>query len=178
MGEKTRKIQPRKLEAIQRIRELVAGSRDVLFADYRGLTVEQITVLRRALRKQQADFKVVKNNYARLAIQELGLPVERRFLEDPTALALVRGDVGAVAKTLADFSRETTLKIKGGVIERRLASSEQVEAISRLPGREVLYAMLLGTMQAPVGRLAAALSAVSSKLVRTLKAVADKKAAA
>jgi len=178
MGEKTQKIQPRKLEAIKRIRELVASSRDVLFADYRGLTVEQITNLRRALRKQQADFKVVKNNYARLALKELGLPVEDQFLEDPTALALVRGDVGPVAKTLADFCKETTLKIKGGVIERRSANGEQVEAISKLPGREVLYAVLMGTMQAPAARLASALSAVSSKLVRTLKAVADKMAAA
>lgn len=178
MAEKTQKIQPRKVEAIKRIREMLAQSQDVLFADYRGLTVEQITNLRRALRKQRAEFKVVKNNYARLALRELGLPFEESYLEDPTALALVRGDVGPVAKTLADFGKETTLKIKGGVIERRSTSSQQIDAISKLPGREVLYAVLLGTMQAPAGRLAAALSAVSAKLVRTLKAVADKKAAA
>jgi large subunit ribosomal protein L10 len=178
MGEKTQKIQPRKVEAIKRIREMVAGSRDVLFADFRGLTVEQITALRRALSKQQADFKVVRNTYARLALRELGLPVVDEFLVDPTALTLVRGDVGPVAKTLADFGRETTLKIKGGVIERRAASGEQVEAISRLPGREVLYAILMGTMKAPATNLVRSLSAVSSKLVRTLKAVADKKAAA
>jgi large subunit ribosomal protein L10 len=178
MGEKTQKIQPRKVEAIQRIREMVAGSRDVLFTNFRGLTVEQITALRRALSKQQADFKVVKNNYARLALRELGMPAVDEFLVDPTAVALIRGDVGPVAKTLAEFGRETTLKIKGGLIDRRAASGDQVEAISRLPGREVLYAIVMGTMKAPVTNLALALSAVSSKLVRTLKAVADKKAAA
>lgn len=178
MANKTQKIQPRKVEAVQRIRAMVEGSRDVLFANFRGLTVEQITALRRTLRTQQADFKVVKNNYARLALQELGLPLVDECLTDPTALTLVRGDVGPVAKTLVEFGRETTLKIKGAVIERKTASAEQVEAISRLPGRDVLYAMLMGTMKAPATNLALALKAVSSKLVRTLKAVADKKAAA
>lgn len=178
MAEKTLKIQPQKVEAVKRIREMVEGSRDVLFANFRGLTVGQITALRRALRGQQADFKVVKNNYARLALTELGWPLAEEFLADPTALTLVRGDVGPVAKTLLDFGRETTLRVKGGVIERKAASAEQVEVISRLPGREALYAMLMGTMNAPVTNLALALKAVSSKLVRTLQAVADKKAAA
>lgn len=178
MGEKTQKIQPRKVEAIARIRAMVEGARDVLFADFRGLTVEQITALRRTLAKEQAEFKVVKNNYARLALRELGLPEVDEFLVDPTALALVRTDVSAVARIMADFGKETTLRVKGGVIERRVASGAQVEAISRLPGKEVLYAMLLGTMQAPGTKLVYVLNAVATKLVRTLKAVADKKAAA
>ena len=176
MGEKTQKIQQHKVDGIAAIKELVEGSRDVIFTDYRGLNVSQITQLRRRLRERQTEYRVVKNNYARLALEQLQLPFSAEFLVDPTAVALVRSDIGPVAKLLFDFMKETSLRVKGGLVEGRVVSFAQVEAISKLPSREQLYAMLMGTMNAPLTNLMYAMNGVVSKLVRTVQAVADQKA--
>jgi large subunit ribosomal protein L10 len=175
MAEKTQKIQPYKTEGIKKIKDLIESSRDVIFTDFRGLNVTQITDLRRSLQEKEAEYRVVKNNYARLALSELGFPFDEDFLIDPTAVALARSDIGPIAKVLFEFTRDSTLKIKGGLIDGKVVSSEQVEAISRLPGREQLYAMLMGTMNAPLTNLVYAMDAVVTKLVRTLQAVADSK---
>jgi large subunit ribosomal protein L10 len=175
MAEKTQKIQPYKTEGIKKIKDLIEGSRDMIFTDFRGLNVTQITDLRRSLQEKEAEYRVVKNNYARLALSELGFPFEENFLIDPTAVALARSDIGPIAKVLFEFTRDSTLKIKGGLIDGKAVSSEQVEAISKLPGREQLYAMLMGTMNAPLTNLVYVMDAVVTKLVRTLQAVADSK---
>lgn len=176
MGEKTQKIQPYKTEAINQIKTMIQGSRDYIFTDYRGLNVDQISELRRELRDQQATYKVIKNNYARLALSDLAVEIEESFLVDPTALALIESDSGPVAKVLVKYGKDTPLRIKGGVVEGRILSAEAIEAISKLPGKEQLYAMLLGTMAAPVRNFMYAAGGVASKLVRTLQAVADSKA--
>ena len=178
MGEKTQKIEQHKTEGVEAIKELVKASRDVIFTDYRGLNVTQITDLRRALRERETEYRVIKNNYARLAMEQMELPFSDEFLVDPTAMALVRADIGPVAKLLFEFVRETTLKVKGGLVEGRVVTSADVEAISRLPGRDQLYAMLMGTMNAPLTNLLFAMNGIVTKLVRTVQAVADQKAKA
>ena len=175
MAEKTQKIQPYKTEGIKKIRDLIEGSRDVIFTDFRGLNVTQITNLRRSLQEKEAEYRVVKNNYARLALSELGFPFDEDFLIDPTAVALARSDIGPIAKVLFEFTRDSTLRIKGGLIDGKVVSSEQVETISRLPGREQLYAMLMGAMNAPLTNLVYVMDSSLTKLVRTLQAVADSK---
>lgn len=175
MGEKTQKIQPYKVEAINQIKTMIEDSKDYIFTDYRGLNVEQIGDLRRELREQQATYKVIKNNYARIALADLAVDIEDNFLFDPTALALIKVDSGSVAKVLVKYGKTTPLRIKGGVIEGQILSAEAIEEISKLPGREQLYAMLMGTMIAPVRNFMYAANGVVSKLVRTLQAVADSK---
>jgi large subunit ribosomal protein L10 len=176
MGEKTQKIQQYKRDAVAQLRARISQAPGLVFTDYRGLSVAQITELRKSLRKQAAEYKVVKNNYAKIAMNELGLPFEEGFLTNPTAIALARTDIGPVAKTLFDFAKESPLKVKGGMVEGQALKVAAMEAISRLPGRLELLAMLLGTMNAPLRNLMYALKGVSSKLVRTLQAVADQKA--
>jgi large subunit ribosomal protein L10 len=175
MAEKTQKIQPQKTGGVKKIKELVESSRDVIFTDFRGLNVAQITDLRRSLQQKEAEYRVVKNSYARLALGDLGYPFDEQFLIDPTALALVKSDVGPIAKVLTTFTRDSTLKIKGGLIDGRVVSSDQVEAIGRLPGRNELYAILMGTMNAPLQHLVYGMNGVATKLVRTLQAVAESK---
>ena len=177
MGEKTQKIQQYKREAVGQLRDKIRQAPGLIFTDYRGLTVAQISDLRRSLRKQAAEYRVVKNNYAKIAMRELGLPFEEDFLTNPTAIALARSDIGPVAKTLFDFARESPLKVKGGMVDGQSLKPPAVEAISRLPTRLELLAMLMGTMNAPLRNLMYVMKGVSSKLVRTLKAVADKMAA-
>jgi large subunit ribosomal protein L10 len=175
MAEKTQKIQPYKTEGIQKIKELIESSQDVVFTDFRGLNVFQISELRRSLQAKEGEYRVVKNSYARLALKELGYPFEEDFLIDPTALALVKTDIGPIAKVLFDFTKDSTLKIKGGLVDGKVVSSAQVEAISRLPGRNDLYAMLMGTMNAPLTNLVYAMNGIITKLVRTVQAVAESK---
>jgi large subunit ribosomal protein L10 len=175
MAEKTQKIQPYKTEGIRKIKELIESSTDVIFTDFRGLNVAQITELRRSLQEREAEYRVVKNSYARLALRELGFPFEEDFLIDPTALALAKADIGPITKVLFDFTRDSTLKVKGGLVEGRVVSSAEVEAISKLPARNDLYAILMGTMNAPLTNLVYAMSGIATKLVRTLQAVAESK---
>jgi large subunit ribosomal protein L10 len=175
MAEKTQKIQPFKTEGIQKIKELLESSRDVIFTDFRGLNVAQITELRRSLQEKESEYRVVKNSYARLALRELGFQFEEDFLIDPTALALVKTDIGPISKVLFDFTKDSTLKIKGGLIEGKVVSSTEVEAISKLPGRNELYAILMGTMNAPLTNMVYAMNGVITKLVRTVQAVAESK---
>ena len=175
MAEKTQKIQPYKTEGIQKIKELIESNQNVIFTDFRGLNVAQITDLRRSLQEKESEYRVVKNSYARLALRELGFQFEEDFLIDPTALALVKTDIGPISKVLFDFTKDSTLKIKGGLIEGKVVSSTDVEAISKLPGRDELYAMLMGTMNAPLTNMVYAMNGVITKLVRTVQAVAESK---
>jgi large subunit ribosomal protein L10 len=175
MADKTQKIQPYKTEGIQKIKKLIESSQDVIFTDFRGLNVSQITELRRSLKEKEAEYRVVKNSYARLAMSELGFPFEEDFLLDPTALALAKADIGPITKVLFDFTKDSTLRIKGGLVDGRVVSPAEVEAISKLPGRNELYAKLMGTMNAPLTNLVYAMNGIVTKLVRTVQAVADSK---
>ena len=169
------KINAAKQEAVADIKTLIEKSQDVIFADYRGLNVEEITGLRQKLREQETTFHVIKNNYAKVAIKELGLPEVGDLLIGPTALALVTADAGPSAKVILDYSRDTTVKLKGAIIDGKLFDFAQVEELSKLPGREQLIAMLMSTMNAPLQNLVYAINGVTQKLVRVLQAVADKK---
>jgi large subunit ribosomal protein L10 len=173
-----KKIQDAKAKAIAELREDFASAPDFVFADYRGLTVEQITTLRKNLRGKEARFKVVKNAYARLAFEQTQAPGEvASYLTGPTAVAIAPRDANEVAKLLFDFAREVpALTIKGGLVGANLYDAAQIEAFSRLPGRLDLIAMLMSVMNGPARNLATALKDVNARLARALKAVADKKA--
>ena len=173
-----KKIQDVKTRAIADLNADFASVTDFIFADYRGLTVEQITRLRKNLRAKEAKFRVVKNAYARIAFEQLQAPGEvSSYLAGPTAVAIAPRDANEVAKLLLDFAREApALKIKGGLVGESVYDAEQMEAFSKLPGRLELISMLMSVMNGPVRNLAAALNDVNARLVRTVKAVADRKA--
>ena len=171
-----KKIQPAKTKAIAEIKESLSKAKDYIFTDYRGLTVEQITNLRKLLRAKEVKYKVLKNNYAGIAFGELSAPDVSKYLIGPTAVAISPKDSNEVAKILFDFSRETpALKVKGALVGKSLYDAAQTEAFSRLPGRLELISMLMSVMNGPARNLAAALNDIPARLVRTVKAIADKK---
>ncbi len=175
MGAK--KIQPAKVKQINALKDRFSSGKDLVFTNYRGLTVEQITDLRSRLRPLGADFKVVKNTFARLVIRDMKLPEVDTYLAGPTAVAICKTESGPVAKALLDFAKEIpALEVKAGIIEGGVFNAKQVEAYSNLPSKQQLLAMLMGTMKAPIQNLASGLNGVIAKLARTLQAVADKKA--
>jgi large subunit ribosomal protein L10 len=172
-----KKIQDVKAASINELKKAFEISTDFIFTDYRGLTVEQITALRKQLRGNGARLKVVKNNFARLAFERLSAPDVSNYFTGPTAVAISPRDSNEIAKILLDFSRETpALHVKGGLVGASVYDAKQVEAFSRLPGRLELISMLMSVMNGPVRNLAGALNDVNARLVRTVKAVADKKA--
>ncbi|MDR1317986.1 MAG: 50S ribosomal protein L10 [Treponema sp.] len=172
-----KKIQDSKTRAIEELKESFGKATDFIFTDYRGLTVEQITALRKLLRAKEVQYKVVKNNFARIAFEQLSLPDVSAYLVGPTAVAIAPKDSNEVAKILFDFTREApVLQVKGALVGDSVYTSAQAEAFSRLPGRPELISMLMSVMQGPARNLAAALNDIPARLVRTVKAVADKKA--
>jgi len=166
MAVKAKKLQAAKTAAIADIKTRFETASDYIFTEYRGLTVEQITNLRRLLRAKGCSYKVVKNNFARIAFEELKTSDVSSYLVGPTAVALVGEESGAAAKVLFDFAKETpALVIKGALIGGEVFDAKKIEAYSKLPGKKELISMLLSVMQANTTKLAA-----------TLQAVADKKA--
>ncbi len=177
MVTENKKIQPYKQDAVKKIRDEFQLAKDFIFTDYRGLTVEQITDVRKKLREQKAAYRVVKNRFAKIALRDLQYPEVAEYLVGPTAIAIAKEDSAPVAKLLLELSKELPLKVKGGLVDKNVFNDKQLEAFSKLPGKKELIAMLMSTMQAPLQNFVYALNAVPTKLVRTLQAVADKKAA-
>lgn len=177
MAEETRKIQQAKLEATAKLKGYIQAAPDLVFSDFRGLTFPQMTELRAKLAEKSAAYRVIRNSAARIAMKEVGLPDATDLLVGPTGLAFLGNDPGAAAKVLLEFAKNAPLQIKGGVIGGKRFSAKDVEALSRLPGRSQLLAILMGTMNAPIRNMMYVMNGVTSKLVRTLAAVADKKKA-
>ncbi|MDP2791725.1 MAG: 50S ribosomal protein L10 [Rectinemataceae bacterium] len=179
MAMRATKLQPTKVEAIDALKSMIGGSNDFVFAEYRGLTVEQITSLRKQLREKGAELHVVKNNFARIAFEELGYTKDvEPVLAGPTAVTFVKSDSNEVAKVLLGFAKEVpNLKIKGAVVDKNFMDLAQIEAFSKLPGRGQLIAMLMSAMNGPAQNLVYVLNAIPTKLVRVLKAIEEKKAA-
>ena len=171
-----KKIQETKTKAIGELKESLGKTEDFIFTDYRGLNVERISTLRKNLRAKEVKFKVIKNNFARIAFEQLSAPDVSQYLIGPTAIAIVSKDANEVAKILFDFAKETpALKIKGALIGRNIFGASQTEAFSKLPGRLELISMLMSVINGPARSLAAALNDVPARLVRTVKAIADQK---
>jgi large subunit ribosomal protein L10 len=171
-----KKEQPMKIAAINELKEAFESASDFIFTDYRGLTVEQITNLRKRLMGKEAIFKVVKNNFARIAFEQISAPDVSSYLIGPTAVTITSKDSNEVAKTLFGFIKEVPyLKIKGGLIGNSMYTSQQMDAFAKLPGKVQLIAMLMSCMNGSVRNLATALNNVNERLVRTLKAIGDTK---
>lgn len=159
-----KKIQSAKLEAIAATKAVFKDYKGFIFADYRGLTVENITDLRRKLNEKNAKLKVVKNTYARVVFDEMKIENVAEYLTGPTAIALTAEDANEVAKILFDFSKDVPgLQVKGACIETEIYDAAKIEAFSKLPGKKQLLAMIASTINAPVQKLAATLLAYVEK---------------
>lgn len=134
----------------------------VVVVDYRGLTVQEVTDLRKQLRDAGIVMKVIKNSVLSRAAEAAGLSGMEDVFKGPTAIAFSDEDVIAPAKIIADFAKEApALEIKGGVIEGKVSSAEEMNALAKLPNREGLLSMLLSVLQAPVRNTALIIKAVA-----------------
>ncbi len=165
MAIKASKPQPAKTAAIEEAKKVLSDYENFIFVDYRGLTVEQITKLRAGLREKNAQLKVFKNNFAKVAFDELKNDEVAQYLSGPTAIALVKEDANESAKVLFDFAKDTpALVVKGAWVENEIYDAAKIEALSKLPGRKQLIAMLMSAINGPARKLAATLQAYAEKL--------------
>lgn len=136
----------------------------VVIVDYRGLTVDQVTELRKQLREAGVEMKVIKNSILSRAAEAANLPGLGDVFKGPTAVAFSNEDVIAPAKIINEFAEKAeALEIKGGIIEGKVSSKEEIEALAKLPNREGLLSMLLSVLQAPVRNTALIIKAVAEQ---------------
>lgn len=171
-----------KVAVVGTMEDLLAQSKGLIFTEYRGLTVAEITNLRRKLRETGGEYHVVKNTLFRRALGSKLTPEVEALLAGPTAVAFATEDAVATSKALLDFLKELRNKpevvVKGGLVDGRLYSVEQVTALSKIPPRQVVLGQALGTLQAPLSNFAGTLHGVLSEFARTLQAVIDKQSEA
>lgn len=168
-----------KEDKVVEIKNRFTGSGAVIMADYRGLTVKQMQLLRTDLRAVGCELKVYKNSLTEIAMRELALPNMDAYLAGPTAIVFTGEDPVAPAKALIAFAKlNKALEVKGGLVENQVVDAAGVKAIAALPSREELIARLLGTMLNPIIGFARVLNGPVEAFARTVSAVAEQKAAA
>jgi large subunit ribosomal protein L10 len=163
--------------AVAELTERFQGSSAAVLTEYRGLSVAQLGELRQSL-ASHATFAVVKNTLTKIAATEAGVTKELTdLLSGPSAIAFVGGDVVEAAKGLREFSRANPLLvIKGGVLDGRMMSPDEITKLADLEPREVLLAKLAGAMQASMANAAATFAALPTQMARLLAALQQKQA--
>lgn len=154
----------KKAEQVELIAEKMKAAASIVVVDSRGLTVEQDTNLRRSLRESDVEFKVIKNSILIRAAEKAGLEDLKELFVGPSAVAFSNEDVIAPAKVISDFAKDTeALEIKGGSVDGKFTSVEEINALAKLPNKEGMLSMLLSVLQAPVRNVAYAVKAVAEK---------------
>ena len=133
----------------------------ILLTDYRGINVSDVTGLRTELRKSNSEYKVIKNNITRRALAEAGIEGLDNLLEGPTAVIMNNEDYLEAAKAIYNYSKDNDFyKIKGGVIEGKVMTAEEIITLAKLPSKETLLSMLAGALLGNISKLAVALDQV------------------
>lgn len=152
-----------KKAVVAEIAEKLRESQSAVVVEYRGLTVKEVTELRRELRAEEVEFKVYKNSLAQRAAEEVGFNELTETLIGPNAIAFGK-DAVAPARVLAKFAKtHDKLVIKAGAVEGKVVDQETITALSKLPNREGMISMLLGCLQSPVRSFACAVKAVADQ---------------
>ena len=155
------KILNQKKEEVSALAAKMKEAKLVLLTDYRGINVEDVTNLRTELRNAKAEYKVIKNNITRRALAECGIEGLEEQLTGPTAVIMSNEDDLEPAKAIYKFSKDNDFyKIKGGVIEGKVMTAEEIITLAKLPSRETLLSMLAGALLGNISKLAVALDQV------------------
>lgn len=168
-----------KAQKLEAVKELISKAKVAIVTDYKGLSVSEITDLRRQLQKDGADYTVVKNTLAKIAIKDTEFEGIAEFLTGPTALALGFEDQVAPAKVIKKFVKENDkVQIKGGALDGKVLSVDDIKGLANLPSREELYAKMLGSINSPASGIVNTVTGVMRALVRATDAVRQQKESA
>ena len=159
--------------------EKLAAAKAAYLTDYRGINVDEANTLRGELLKTGVEYRVVKNTLLKLALKGTANECLFDHLNGPTSLTIVSDDPVAPAKVLSDFAKKVkAFDLKAGVLDGKLLSIDDINALAALPSREVLLAKMLGSINSPISNFVGVLAAVNRSLVQVLAAVRDQKEAA
>jgi large subunit ribosomal protein L10 len=165
----------KKTELVAEYVEQLGQSKGIILADYRGLSVNDISEVRKAMRPIDSKFQVVKNRLLALALKEAGLSLPDEWLIGPTAVSFCYDEVPPVAKALKDAVKDfEALEVKGGLLGTSVISADEVNTIADLPSREVLLSQVLGSINAPAGQVAGVIASGVRQVLNVLQAYADK----
>ena len=169
---------PEKVQAVADIKERMDGAQAVFLAEYAGLSVQEQQALRRELRANGAEFKVVKMTLARLAVADLEIEDFDALLLGPTGLAFADGDPVGAAKVLRDFAKaHEVLVVKGGLLGREFLTPERIAELADIEPREVLLAKIAGAFEAPMAKMAGLLAALPRNAATAMQQLLEKKEA-
>jgi len=160
---------------VEEIKQKLQSAKSVAFVEYKGLTVEEATAMRREFKKNGAEYKVYKNKLLLLALNELGIKGGEEFLHGTSAVAFSYDDEVSGAKVVCETATKTKkLSVKFGLLNGSFVEGKEIEALAKLPSKEVLLAKLLGTLNAPASALCRVLNAPIQGLAIALNAIAEK----
>jgi large subunit ribosomal protein L10 len=176
VGEGAR-VRPEKVSSVSELHDKFARAVSAVLADFRGLTVQELTDLRQQLREASLELAVVKNTIARRAVQQTTCEKLSPYLRGPTSITFSYRDTAAPAKVLSAYvKKQPKLAVRAGLFEGEVVPAEKISEIADLPPREVMLAQALAAMQGPLAGLTWTLQGVLSTFIGTLQAIHDKKA--
>lgn len=165
-----------KEELVKKLADKIKNSKAVVFSDFKGLSVKNMTILRRELNGKGVDFQVLKKTLLAIALKDAGVEMDTKKMEGQIAVAVSAGDEVEASKIIAKMAKANeNLKIVGGILGKKILSQEEVTALSKLPSKEELLAKLVGTLNAPISGFANVLAGNLRGLVQVLKAVSESK---
>jgi ribosomal protein L10 len=160
-----------KTDSVEALKEQLDGARAAVLTEYRGLSVRQLSDLRKQLKGAAAEYKVVKNRLARIAVKGSALDALGAHLKGPTGLAFSKQDPVAVAKVLQTFARTNPqLQIKLGLVEGNVLQAAELKALAELPSKEQIRSQIVGAVQGPMAQLVSLLQAPLREIVYVLEA--------
>jgi len=158
------KLLEQKKAKVEELAQKLKEAKSIVLTDYRGLTVEQDTKLRKALREANVEYKVIKNTIISFAIKDSDLAGLEKYLTGPTAIAVSTTDPVAPSKVLMKYAKDyEKLEIKGGMVEGNIIDVDGVKELASTPTKEELLARLMGSLQSGLYGLAVALNAIAEK---------------
>jgi large subunit ribosomal protein L10 len=173
-GEKERMPTARKRETVKDLQHLFNGSQVMIFTEYRGLKVSDLTNLRRQLREKGVEYHITKNTLTELAAKRAGMEEMTEMLGGPVAIAFVNDDIPGATKVLNDFVRTSKIMvIRGGLAGKRVLTADQVSDLTKMLSREQYISQVLGTMQAPIRNFVTVLSGTLRGLMNVMQARID-----
>jgi large subunit ribosomal protein L10 len=164
-----------KVERVARLRERIEGSRALLLADFRGLSVTDVMELRRSLDEAETRFSIVKNTLMKLAADESGVGSLSDLLDGPTAVGFVEGDAVAAAKRIVDAAKRfPALELKGAWVEGRLLGAAEAQTLATLDSRDAMLSKIAGLAKAEMSRAASMFQTIQSQFLGVLEAYREK----
>ncbi len=165
-----------KKELVKDLAEKIKTAKSIVFADFKGIKVKDLTLLKKELRKEKVDFRVVKKTFINIAFKETGIEMDAKKMDGQVAISIAKEDEIAPAKILSKFAKNNeNLKIISGILESKILSKEEIKALASLPSKDELLAKLVGTINAPVSGFVNVLAGNMRGLVQALKAISESK---